>query len=148
MQFVSCRSVENRQRELSHESEPAKLRKFTTELQPRLPVTDHPRAITWIERNMTTESQHTHSDSTCFPSELIELKDLIGCLEPPLRDLMLETEHRLELSLLRRNQMFNVMQDALEEARHETHHLRFDLHATKRERDHLAARLDDPQNGF
>ena len=117
------------------------------ELQPRLPMTDHPRVMNWIESNMATESQHTHSNSTCHPSELIELKDLIGCLEPPLRDLMLETEHRLELSLLRRNQMFNVMQDALEEVRHETHHLRFDLHATKRERDHLAARLDDPQNG-
>ena len=86
--------------------------------------------------------------ATDLPAEINELRGLIERLDLPARDQLRDVEHRLELSLQKRNQVLNLLQDALTEARHEQHHLSFDLFATRNERDELRSRLDEFRRDF
>ncbi len=83
-----------------------------------------------------------------LPVEIEELKALIERLDLPARDQLRDAEHRLELSLQKRNQVLHLLHEALSELRHEQHHLRFDLHATRCERDALRSKLDENRSDF
>jgi hypothetical protein len=83
-----------------------------------------------------------------LPRDIIELVSAISSLP---------AEHRLRLAPLvdkvvestsRRRRILNLVQDALGQLRLDMKYLIFDLEATRRERDDLRTRDDNPSEGF
>lgn len=76
-----------------------------------------------------------------LPVEILELQRLIDNCPAPQRAQLSIASHNVVKCHRRRLHILNLFQDALSEMRHLVHHLRFDLEATRRERDALRALL-------
>lgn len=77
-----------------------------------------------------------------LPTDLVDLIQAIGQLEPEARNRLEPLLGRVVESTKRRRRIMNLVQDALSQLRLDMKYLLFDLEATRRERDEYKAQLD------
>lgn len=77
-----------------------------------------------------------------LPTDLVDLIQAIGQLEPEARHRLEPLLSRVVESTKRRRRIMNLVQDALSQLRLDMKYLLFDLEATRRERDEYKAQLD------
>ena len=80
-----------------------------------------------------------------LPTDLVDLINGIGQLEPDARNRLEPLLGRVVDSTKRRRRIMNLVQDALSQLRLDMKYLLFDLEATRRERDEFKAQLENDE---
>ncbi len=80
-----------------------------------------------------------------LPREIIEMAKHIAALPDELQGELELSYNRVVDSVRRRRRILSLVQEALSQLRLDIKYLMFDLDATRKERDELRERLEDPQ---
>src|SRR5262245_44634045 len=105
--------------------------------------------IAWVEGKATVEESMAGSQrlqigpAVTLPGDLIELGKRIEALPEPERNAVRPIFERVAESFRLRTRIMNVAKEALESIRLEMALLRFDLEATRREKESLQKKIDE-----
>jgi hypothetical protein len=78
-----------------------------------------------------------------LPPELVELRDQVDLLPRPAREKLAPLCDRVVHFVLLQGRLIRIAQDAIDQLHMDNRYLLFDVEATRRERDALAAELEN-----